>query len=119
MAQFPPLKTGAIAQYPVTRKLTFSNQALRFVDGSEQRYRYSAAPLREWSIRLERLDEGEVAVIEEFFRANQGSFEDFAFEDPWDGQIYSHCSLQSDGIVIRALTDMRGVTEITVVENRT
>ena len=118
MATFPNLKSGAVAQYPLARTLTFSNQALRFVDGSEQRYRYSAGPLREWSIRLDQLDESEAAAIEHFFLSNQGSFEDFEFVDPWDGVSYPHCSLRADGLSVTAVMDMWSKTEVTVVENR-
>ena len=54
MAAFPKLKTGAIAQYPVTRREQFQNQTVRFVDGTEQRYRDSAGSRLEWEIQLSR-----------------------------------------------------------------
>jgi hypothetical protein len=84
MATFPELKTGAMAQYPAQRRLQFQNQALRFLDGSEQRYQDSASVLHQWVIQLSQLDEGEMAAIENFFLANQGRFSSFAFTDPWD-----------------------------------
>src|ERR1017187_2058814 len=70
MATFPQLKTNAIAQYPVARREQFQNQTVRFVDGSDQRYRDSAGARMEWEIQLSELDEGELAVIEEFFLAS-------------------------------------------------
>jgi hypothetical protein len=118
MASFPNLKTGAVAQYPATRVLDFDNRALRFVDGSEQRYRYSAGPLRQWGIKLDFLDEGEMAALEEFFLSNRGSFEDFEFVDPWDEQSYPHCSLEADGLEVAAISEMWSATSLTVVENR-
>ena len=57
MPTFPQLKTSAVAQYPATRACQFQNQALRFVDGAEQRYRDSAGPIHRWEIRLDALDE--------------------------------------------------------------
>src|ERR1051326_6960144 len=96
MARFPTLKSGAVAQYPATRLLDFKNQALRFIDGSEQRYRCSAGPQRRWTIQLDYLDEGEAAALEEFFIQCEGSFEDFLFVDPWDGEAYPHCSIDAD-----------------------
>ena len=73
MATFPILKTGAVAQYPARRRVEFQNQAVRFVNGSEQRYRDCTAPRRGWEIALELLDEGELAAVEEFFRAASGT----------------------------------------------
>ena len=118
MATFPPLKTGAVAQYPAIKSLRFQNQIVRFVDGNEQRYRDSAGPLHRWIIRLDRLDETEMAAIEDFFLSNQGSFASFAFVDPWDGTSYANCSLSSDQLPLGALADLRGATSVTVIENR-
>lgn len=118
MATFPPLKTGAVAQYPATKTVRFQNQVLRFVDGSEQRYRDCAGPLNRWVIQLSELDEGEMASMVNFFLANQGRFASFAFTDPWDGTEYPDCSLSSDSVVLTSLEEMRGATSLTVVENR-
>jgi hypothetical protein len=118
MATFPILKTGAVAQYPARRRVEFQNQAVRFVNGSEQRYRDCTAPRRGWEIALELLDEGELAAVEEFFRAASGTFESFEFVDPWDGTTYSNCSLAADGIELTAKGEMRGSTTLVVMENR-
>lgn len=118
MATFPNLKTNAVAQYPARKDLRFQNQTLRFLDGTEQRYRDSAGPLRRWEIRLDQLDEGEMAALEEFFAANQGTFGTFAFTDPWDGHEYESCSLETDGLDLVASAEMRGSTSLTVIENR-
>src|SRR5579885_2774505 len=96
MPAFPVLKTNAVAQYPANKAVQFKNQILRFVDGSEQRYRDSAGPLHRWVIQLNRLDETEMAAVEEFFLANQGSYGGFEFTDPWDGTSYPNCSLADD-----------------------
>jgi hypothetical protein len=118
MLSFPTLKTGAVAQYPTSRSLTFQNDTLRFIDGTEQRYRDSAGPLHRWEISLDRLDEGEVAAIEEFFLAAQGAFADFSFTDPWDQKAYPHCSIEADRLDVTAKLELWGVTSIAIVENR-
>jgi hypothetical protein len=118
MTTFPILKTTAVAQYPAVRHVEFRNQTVRFVDGTEQRYRDASGPLHRWSIRLSELDESEMAAVEEFFETNQGEFGSFAFTDPWDGQVYSACSLMGESLDVRALAEMRGGTTLTVVENR-
>jgi len=118
MGTFPTLKTGAVAQYPATKSLRFQNQILRFIDGTDQRYRDSAGPLRSWEIRLDKLDEGEMAMLENFYTDNQGSFGSFTFTDPWDGQVYSNCSLASDSLGLVSITEMQGGAALKVVENR-
>jgi hypothetical protein len=115
---FPLLKTNAVAQYPARRAIAFSNQTVRFVDGREQRYRDSAGPLHRWEVLLERLDEGEVARIADFFAANEGAFGDFEFTDPLDGRVYPHCSVASDELEIGAAGEMCGETAVVIVENR-
>jgi len=117
-AVFPNLKTNAVAQYPAKRGLRFQNERLRFVDGTEQRYRDSAGPLHRWEIMLEDLDEGEMTAIEGFFLANQGQFAEFAFRDPWDGQSYAHCRLESDEMDLTSSGEMRVGTRVVVVEGR-
>jgi hypothetical protein len=92
---FPHLRTNAVAQYPARRGMAFRNETVRFLDGREQRYRDSAGPLHRWEVLLERLDEGEVARIADFFAANEGAFGEFAFTDPLDGHVYPHCSVAS------------------------
>lgn len=118
MAAFPVLKTGAVAQYPAARTFVYRNQALRFVDGNEQRYRDSAGPLHRWTIRLDLLDATEMAALEDFFFGNQGRFAGFTFVDPWDGSSYSNCSIAADELTATAQHDFRNSTSITIVENR-
>lgn len=118
MATFPTLKTGAVAQYPAARTFQYRNQILRFVDGNEQRYRDSAGPLHQWIIRLDYLDQTEMAALEEFFSASQGRFASFEFTDPWDGSQYPNCSVSVDTMAALSQQEFRGITSITIVENR-
>jgi hypothetical protein len=115
---FPHLKTSAVAQYPARRAMAFRNQVLRFVDGREQRHRDSAGPLHRWEVLLERLDEGEIAKIADFFAANEGAYGDFEFTDPLDGRVYPHCSVASDELEIGATGEMCGATAVVILENR-
>jgi len=118
MSTFPTLKTGAVAQYPATKTFRFQNQILRFIDGTDQRYRDSAGPLHTWEIHLDKLDEGEMAIIENFFAENRGTFGSFTFTDPWDGQVYPNCSLASDSLPLVSINEMQGSVVLKVVENR-
>jgi hypothetical protein len=96
----------------------FQNQALRFVDGAEQRYRDSSGAIHEWEILLEQLDEGEMGALEAFFAANRGSYGGFEFTDPWDGRAYPDCSLGSDDADFSSVAEMRGRTVLRIRENR-
>jgi hypothetical protein len=118
MASLPQLKTSAVAQYPARRRLAFRNQIVRFLDGREQRYRDSAGATRRWEIRLEQLDEGELAALEEFFAAQQGELGDFEFTDPWDGESYASCSFASDCVELVSIGELRGATRLVIQENR-
>jgi hypothetical protein len=118
MAAFPILKTGVVAQYPATRSAEYRNQCVRFLDGSEQRYRDSSGPLHRWVISLTLLDESEREALVEFFEELTGTFGSFSFTDPWDSHVYADCSLANDDIEVRSLAEMRGATSLTVMENR-
>ena len=115
---FPTLKTGAVMQYPGKRTLQFSSDILRFLDGTEQRYRDYPGLLHKWTIQLDLLDESELATLDQFFVSNQGSFGSFSFTDPWDGTVYPDCSLYEDTFGFEVRGEMRGKTTVTVRENR-
>jgi hypothetical protein len=117
MSAFPTLKTGAVMQYPARRDITNPTQVLTFVDGSEQRYRERAGPLRRWVIQLDLLDENELRQIEEFFVAEQGRFANFAFTDPWDGTQYASCSLEADSVALEFQGEQRASASLVVREN--
>jgi hypothetical protein len=118
MANFPQLKTSVVAQYPTRRTIAFRNEAVRFLDGRQQWYRDSAGPTRRWEIRLEQIDEGEAAALEEFFASQQGAFGSFEFVDPEDGALYSDCSFAVDELEMAAHGEMRIATRLVIQENR-
>ena len=118
MSTFPKLKTGAVMQYPALRGSNFGTQVLRFLDGSEQRFRVVAAPLRRWVIQLAALDETEMNGLREFFRLQNGCAGSFRFTDPWDGADYPDCSLETDEMIETYADDMRGKTTLTIRENK-
>jgi phage-related protein len=99
--------------------VVFQNQVVRFVDGTEQRYRDCAGPLHQWVIHLSELDETEMATLEQFLQTNQGGFGSFSFTDPWDNQTYSDCSFADDAMDLTSIGEMLGQTSITLRENRT
>jgi hypothetical protein len=118
MTAFPILKTGAVLQYPAQKGIQFSTAIVRYIDGSEQRFRTYATPLHRWMIRLDMLDESELHRLREFFRTEKGASGTFAFTDPWDGNVYQNCSIDEDEISETLVDESNGKTSMTIRENR-
>jgi hypothetical protein len=118
MADFPKLKTGVVAQYPSDRSRQCFTSVYRFIDGLEQRFRTGTTPLKRWTIRFDLLDEGELSAMEIFFLSQAGRFGSFSFTDPWDNTVYADCSFDSDAMDLEFRDLSRGVTSLTVKENR-
>lgn len=117
MSTFPKLKTGAVAQYPAGRSVEYGTSAYRFVDGAEQRYRERGRAVRRWAIRLALLDDRELREIEEFFRAQQGQYGTFSFEDPWDSVVHADCSFEQDEVAFELSGERRGAASLVIREN--
>lgn len=118
MSEFPTLRTGAVAQYPMERQTVYATDVMRFIDGEEQRSRSFAGSLRRWVVRLDLVDEGELAAIETLFEEMQGTLGTFAFTDPWDGTVYPNCSLDAGQLRLRLDGPGSGRAAITIRENR-
>jgi hypothetical protein len=105
MANFPVLSTGAVTQYPAACASGRLGQAIRFLDGSGQRFIARGPMLRRWLISLALLNELELSQIEQFFQDVGGEYTTFAFPDPFSGTSVSNCRLGGPGLV----TDYEGV----------
>lgn len=118
MAGFPLLTTGAVAQYPSSRNVSYSTNVLRFVDGREQRFRELGRPVRSWIVKLHQLSAEEMGLLESFFRSQQGQFGSFSFVDPWDGTEYPDCSFDQEGLSAIASDERRYQGQIMIRNNR-
>jgi len=118
MNNFPTLKTGAVLQYPAQKAFAFSTSIVRFIDGSEQRFRVYQSPLHRWMIRLEMLDETELHQLREFFRTQAGAAGTFIFTDPWNGISYETCSIEEDEMRDTLAGESNAKTSLTIRENR-
>jgi hypothetical protein len=114
MPAFPVLKTGAVMQYPSSRRIAYSTRVMRFLNGDEQRYREQSVPGKKWVIRLELLDEGELANIEAFFGSMQGQTGSFEFTDPADDTVYPDCSFEEASLEMRSVGVHQGRTSLIV-----
>ena len=114
MATFPTLKTGAPAQYPLERGVRYATQAVRFMDGSRQRFRLYGTGLRKWTLKLDQLDEGELGAVTEFVE-QQGSAP-FAFTDPTTGTVASKCVIAGYQLDTTMKQEMNGQTTVVIEE---
>jgi len=117
MADFPVLKTGAVAQYPAERTRQFSTVVCEFVGGGEQRFPQFAQALHRWEIRLALLDELELMRLEEFFVEQAGAAGSFVFTDPWDGTEYEDCSFEGDDVELVFAGNGDGRMSLVIREN--
>lgn len=115
---FPKLKTGALAQYPVTRELSLPTERMEFLDMGQQIYMDSGEQLRRWQLRLSRLDETELAEVIELFSAMRGSLGRFEFEDPMSGDLVANCRFAEDELLVTAVDELDARTVLTVMETR-
>jgi len=116
MAEFPKLKTGAVAQYPSSRVLEFSTEVRRFLDESEQRFRDRAGVRRRWRLDLTQLDESELGAIRTFVDARRGAFETFDFEDPFSGSTIPNCRLSGDVLELLSEAELNHSVRLEIVE---
>lgn len=119
MLPFPTLKTGAVAQYPLSVLVEYRADIVWFLDGSEQRFRNSPSVLRQWEIKLDKLDEQEMANVQQFFVANGGAQNSFAFTDPSSQLEYPNCSLVGDSLELTYTELLSGKTTMRIRQNRT
>jgi hypothetical protein len=118
MSDFPRLNTGAVLQYPAQKQTQFSTSIVRYIDGSEQRFRIYSSPLHRWTIRLDLLDESELHQLRDFFRTQGGAAGTFTFTDPWDGTGYQNCRIEGDEMIEALVGESKGKTSFVVRENR-
>ncbi|MCX6596462.1 MAG: DUF2460 domain-containing protein [Acidobacteria bacterium] len=111
---FPRLRTDAVTQYPFERTHRYATEVMRFVDGSEQRFRQRGRPMQEWAVELDLLDAGELHRLREFWVAMAGKAGLFTFHDPWDGIDYPDCQFVSDSAVFQMNAEMRGMTKLRI-----
>jgi hypothetical protein len=114
MPTFPALKTGAVAQYPLQTSVSFPTQAVRFMDGSQQRFRLYGAGLRRWTVKLELLDEQELGTLIAFVE-QQGSAL-FAFTDPNTGDTFATCAISGERFDATLNRDLSGQTTVVIEE---
>ncbi|MDP9053232.1 MAG: DUF2460 domain-containing protein [Acidobacteriota bacterium] len=111
---FPILKTGAVAQYPLGTSIRFSTQAVRFLDGSQQKFRLYGGALRRWTVKFASLDETELSALIDFVD-EQGSAP-FSFIDPVSGNPVANCVISGDSFDATMTEEMEGKASLDIEE---
>jgi hypothetical protein len=114
MSAFPVLKTGAVAQYPLDRTVAYQTQTVRFMDGSRQRFRLYGPGLRRWKIRLELLDDSELAAVTEFLEQQGTSV--FPFTDPVTNILAANCIISGQRYDSGSIDEMNATATIEIEE---
>ena len=96
MAVFPVLKSGAVAQAPLTQSIVYDTEIIRFCGGGEQRYPLRGQAARRWRIQLSALDEGELQTLLNFYEVHAPYGMEFEFRDPVSGELLSNCIFAGD-----------------------
>ena len=119
MSTFPALKTGAVTQLPAHRTLQFATDVLQFLDGTEQRFSNYATSCHRWSVSFDVLDEAELQNIRSFVQQMNCAVGVFSFTDPWDGTVYTNCSLEGESTTDLLRGPLESGTSMIIRENRT
>jgi hypothetical protein len=114
---FPTLRTGATAQYPMTRLLDGGAELVCFLDGSAQAYRSQATGRRRWTIDLSLLDDSELARLRGFFEQQKGAWGAFSFTDPATGAVFPACSFENDVFPQTQEADSRNSARLVIYEH--
>ncbi len=115
MPNFPTLlKTGAVAQYPLSRVVSLATQAVQFLDGSRQTYPLSGIGTRRWELNLDLLDEAEVSAVMAF--AEEVGTGTFSFTDPVTGETASKCVIFGEQLSALLVDELHGQTVLGIEE---
>jgi hypothetical protein len=84
------------------------------MDGSQQKYRLIGNGLQKWTLKLDQLDEQELADVIAFVE-QQGSAR-FAFTDPATGVTVANCIISGEQFDATMNLEMNGQTTVLIEE---
>ena len=93
MLVYPQLATGALSQFPVQKRRRLRTIANTSLDGRAIKLADPGAELAEWQLAYAGLTDDEVAALQQFFEATEGTLNGFTFLDPtanlfaWSNQL--------------------------------
>ena len=82
MLVYPQLATGALSQFPVHKRRRLRTVANTSLDGRAIKLPDPGAEITEWQLAYAGLTDDEVAALQQFFAATEGTLNGFTFLDP-------------------------------------
>ncbi len=82
MLVYPQLGTGALSQFPVQKRRMLRTVVNRAADDTVVKLADPGGAATEWSLAYAALTDDELATLEEFFVAAEGTLKEFTFLDP-------------------------------------
>lgn len=87
MLYFPQLTTGAVSQFPITRRATTRTVSNQLPSGDNIRMSDPGASRIQWQLQYKGLTDTEWSALEQFFAAVEGQLNAFTFLDPVDNLL--------------------------------
>jgi hypothetical protein len=82
MLVYPQLATGALSQFPVQKRRSLRTVVNTSMDGRPIKLADPGAETTEWQLAYAGLTDSEVAALQQFFAAAEGTLNSFTFLDP-------------------------------------
>ncbi|SPF33181.1 conserved hypothetical protein [Candidatus Sulfopaludibacter sp. SbA4] len=82
MLVYPQLATGAMSQFPVKKQRRLRTVVNRAADGSSVKLADANGEYTEWTLQYTKLSDAELATLQQFFTAAEGTLNAFTFLDP-------------------------------------
>ena len=87
MLYYPQLSTGAVSQFPMTRRRTLRTISNTLASGDTIRMSDPGASAVRWQLHYSGLTDAEWSSIEQLFEATEGQLNTFTFLDPADNLL--------------------------------
>ena len=93
MLVYPQLATGALSQFPVQKRRRLRTVVNTSLDGRAIKLADPGAETTEWQLAYAGLTDDEIAALQQFFAASEGTLNSFTFLDPtanlfaWSDQL--------------------------------
>lgn len=125
MACFPQLVTGAVAQFPGTKRIVRRTVVNEACDGRRVKLDDPAASALEWRLELSGLADAEWNAIETLFESVEGRLGSFRFLDPFENLLSwsedlsaAAWSKDSELVVVAGIEDPLGTARGVRVTNQ-
>jgi hypothetical protein len=87
---------------------------VQFLDGSQQTFQLSGAGLRNWTLRLDLLDETELSAVIAF--AEVVGTGTFSFTNPVTGETAAKCVIAGQQLAASLMNELQGSSSLGIEE---